>query len=137
MNAEQQYRLSDAARQKRFDELLSRTNPSDLRQELAACRLTLETLLAEPSPSPGLISSLLTVAGKLAAAHQLIQERAGETIGREEMGQLVKGVMGAIADNLQDLPDFNDRMDRIVAAIANLRRPEPTAKLLTFEESGT
>ena len=134
MSAAKKYRIADAERQKRYDEFVSQLSPSDLRAELAACRLTLEGLLSAPNPSAGMIGNLLTVAGKLAAAHQLIQERAGETVGREELAHYTRGIIEAVADSLIDLPDYHERMDRIITAISNIRQPEPTPKLLEIEQ---
>ncbi len=129
------YKLSDAARQRRLDEFASQLSPSDLRTELAACRLTLESLLSAPNPSPAMIGNLLTVAGKLAAAHTAIQERSNEVVGRDELTVFTRNVIDAVWSGISDLPDANDRMDKIIVAISDMERYEPKPKLLALEES--
>lgn len=127
------YKIADQARQRRLDDFASQLSAVDLRQELAAARLILESSLSEQKPNVGAISNLLTVVGKLAACHQTILERSAQVVTREELALYTRGVIDAVIETLRDLPDANNRIDRIINSIGNLERYEPKPKLLTLE----
>ncbi len=82
MTADQRnYRLGDAAEQRRLDELTDRGHESvaDLTHEIGMCRFLIE----RASASPALCNALLSTCSKLCVSHQLAMERAGTTLPKE------------------------------------------------------
>ena len=58
-------------------------------------------------------------------------------VGRDEAAEFVRRIVAAISTCLADLPDYTERVDRIIEAIGDIRNPEsdyePEPKLLTVE----
>lgn len=73
---------------------------------------------------------LLTVE-RLVKSCDSIEQKLGVQLSRESVMRLTKDIIEAVMDELQDLPDFDARIDRIynrcipvVAKATNQERPE-------------
>ncbi len=104
------YRLPDEAA-KRLAEFEEDIDPSDLRRELAICRLLLEDSIAKKNHS--LTTTLLTTIGRLAKEFELSQVRRREMLNIGEAQRLASEIIGFFTEEFGDEPGFNDAVDRI------------------------
>jgi hypothetical protein len=136
-NHTQQYRLGEAADQRRLDELTDRDveSVSDVCGELGLARFLAERCALT---NPALCNAILGTIGKLSLAAQHHAEATSELVARPALRAFVQKVVAAVCDELNQLPDpelhIANVCRRIDAAFEEARNePEETPKLLTCE----
>jgi len=137
-NHTQQYRLVEAADQRRLEELSDRDaqSVSDVSAEIGLARFLAERCALS---NPALCNSILGNIAKLSAAAQRHAQSTGELLARPALRAFAQQVVDAVCEELQQLPNYEVHIDnicrRIDAAFAKTKNnPEESPKLLTCEE---
>jgi hypothetical protein len=136
-NHAQQYRLAEAADQRRLEELSDRDaeSVSDVSDEIGLARFLAERCALT---NPALCNAILGTIAKLSVAAQHHAEATSELLARPALRAFVQKVVAAVCEELQQLPDPELHIEnvcrRIDAAFAEAKNePEQAPKLLTYE----
>jgi hypothetical protein len=132
-----QYRLTEAADQRRLEEFSERDaqSVSDVSGEIGLARF-----LAERCALTNLCNAILSTIAKLSAAAQHHARSTSELLARPALRAFVQKVVAAVCEELQQLPDSELHIEnvcaRIDAAFAEAKNePEQTPELLTYERN--
>ena len=107
------YRLAVDDAQNRLDEL-SKGDASDLRDEIALCRLLLESAANQQSPAT---VSLLQTLGKLSTADLQNRLRRRDLLQRSEAMQLGRKLCSIVGEEIKTLHGYEDVLLRIAERI--------------------
>jgi len=138
-NHAQQYRLAEAAEQRRLEELSERDaeNVSDVSGEIGLARFLAERCALA---NPALCNAILGTIAKLSVAAQRHAQSTSELLARPALRAFVQKVVEVVCDELNQLPDPEFHIEnvcrRIDAAFEETRNePEQAPKLLTVEQN--
>jgi len=131
------YRLAEAADQKRLEELSDRDaeSVSDVSGELGLARFLAERCALT---NPGLCNAILGNIAKLSIAAERHAVATSELLARPALRAFVQEIVAAVCEELQQLPDSELHIEnvcrRIDAALAQTKNePEEKPKLLCYE----
>ena len=113
MTHETRYRLALGDAQHRLADL-SQGDASDLRDEIALCRLLLENAANQQSPAA---IALLQTLGKLSTADLQNRIRARDLLSREETITFTKDMCSIVSEEIQALDGFEEVLARIAERI--------------------
>lgn len=120
MDTAENYRLNESKSQERLEQFRKSENLAGLEREIALARTLLES--ATNANNLLLVRDLLATVGALVKAHRAAREREGELLEKSAVVTLGHTIIGILGDELCDLSDFEERMDRVTeklfAAIA-------------------
>ena len=118
------YRLQDPELRKRFDELSRDASLETVKQEVLLLRVLIEDRLnfcknaaERASALQNLTSSLATI-DKLLNSLERLQRAASITLDKPTLSRLSEKIITILLDNLGDLPDRDEIVDRVAAEIA-------------------
>lgn len=113
MSDKNKYRLAIDDAQNRLDEL-SKGDASDLRDEIALCRLLLESAANQQSPAT---VSLMQTLGKLSTADLQNRLRSRDLLERDEAIQLGRKLCSIVGEEIKTLDGYEDVLLRIAERI--------------------
>lgn len=119
MSNENKYRLAISDAQNRLDEL-SKGDASDLRDEIALCRLLLESATNQQSPAA---ISLLQTLGKLSTADLQNRLRSRDLLERDEAMQIGRMLCSIVGEEIKVLNGYEDVLMRIAERIEQTMKP--------------
>jgi len=107
----QRFRLADAERQRRLDELT--TGPATLDRELGVARLLLEESLRVGNA--GLAANLCKILGSLVKEHVANEIRMRRLISVDELREYATFMAASMCEHLRHVPDHETIVDEIAA----------------------
>jgi hypothetical protein len=113
MSYENKYRLAQNEAQKRLAEL-SQGDAADLRDEIALCRLLLESAANQKSPAA---IALLQTLGKLSVADLQNRIRRHDLLERKDAMIFIQQICSIVSEEVQALDGFEDVLQRIAERI--------------------
>jgi len=130
MSHENRYRLAVNDAQQRLTEL-SHGDATDLRDEIALCRLLLESAANQQSPAA---VALLQTLGKLSVADLQNRLRCHELLSREEAMNFAKELCSIVSEEVKTLDGYEDVLLRIAERIEHTTKRQPLQ--LEYEHAG-
>lgn len=133
MTSEQKFRLAQAERQKRLDELTA--GEHSLARELGVCALLCEESLT--ANNPGITVALLNCAAKLVHEKTADEIRRRQLIPISDLNRLCAYIGDCVVTRLRDVPGsetiLNDLMADFTRGLRRLQEPVVNHQLLTRE----
>jgi hypothetical protein len=115
MDEKTTYKLNEDKQQKRLAQFSADTITADLSDSIALTKTLIES--AANAGQSVLVKDLLNVLANLTKAHRLEQVRAGELLNKNACRRLGRDLAEIVADELQDIPGFEDIVDRVLARV--------------------
>ena len=118
------YRLQDPELRRRFDELSRDASLETVKQEVLLLRVLIEDRLnfcknaAERASALQYVTSSLATVDKLLNSLERLQRAASITLDKPTLSRLSEKIINILLDNLGDLPDRDEIVDRVAAEIA-------------------
>ena len=121
MSHENKYRLAISDAQKRLAEL-SQGDGSDLQDEIALCRLLLESAANQQSPAA---VALLQTLSRLSVADLQNRLRRHDMLSREEAMNFAKELCEVVTEEIKTLEGYETVLDRIADRIQHTTKRQP------------
>ena len=130
MSHENKYRLAISDAQKRLAEM-SQGDGSDLRDEIALCRLLLESAANQQSPAA---VALLQTLSRLSVADLQNRLRRHDLLSREEAMNFARELCEVVTQEIKTLDGYEDVLERIAERIEHTTNRQPLQ--LEYEHAG-